>query len=84
VLGIDVVVAELQAGLRVEARYQAREAVLSSHVLLPEELRVDFHVRVPADVVLDVRTLNGDVEVHGLTGSLRAWSARGSVTVATR
>ena len=48
------------------------------------DVRVDFQVSVPAGVGLDARTVNGDVEVTGLTARVKAMTVNGSIDVETR
>lgn len=90
-VSIEIVVAQLELGLNISAHYSARatrggatgdpQVVSPSHFPPPEELRVTFLVRVPRDITLDVQTLNGDIQVLGVVGRIRAESARGSVYV---
>jgi len=90
-VSIEIVVAQLELGLNISAHYSARTArggstgdpqlVSPPHFPAPEELRVNFLVRVPRDITLDVQTLNGDIQVLGVAGRIRAESARGSVYV---
>jgi hypothetical protein len=44
--------------------------------------RVDYRVTVPPDARVRVQTVNGSVDVRGLTGALRASTTNGSVEVA--
>ncbi|MGD8495320.1 MAG: DUF4097 family beta strand repeat-containing protein [Gemmatimonadales bacterium] len=45
------------------------------------DTRVDFTVRVPAGVNLEVGTVNGDVDVKRIDGSVKAWTVNGDVDV---
>jgi hypothetical protein len=47
------------------------------------DVRVDFVVRVPADVRFRGATVNGDVEAEGLTAEARATTVNGDVVVRT-
>lgn len=48
------------------------------------DVKVDFVVRVPAGNPLIARTVNGAVEIEGLTSNVEAYTVNGSVDVATR
>lgn len=48
-----------------------------------DEVSVTFTVRVPAGVVVDVRTVNGDLEVRGATARVTARTTNGGVDVTT-
>lgn len=47
------------------------------------DVNVDFTVRVPAGIDLDVRTVNGEVEANGLRGNVDASTVNGGVIVST-
>jgi len=47
------------------------------------DVQVNFTVRVPAGVNLDVRTVNGEVEANGLKGDVMASTVNGGVIVST-
>lgn len=47
------------------------------------DVSVDFTVRVPAGVVFNGRTVNGDVDAQGLNGDARVSTVNGSVDVST-
>ena len=47
------------------------------------DVNVDFTVRVPARVLLDARTVNGDVSAEGLEGDVYATTVNGGVTIST-
>jgi hypothetical protein len=48
------------------------------------DVSVDFDVQVPAGVRFVARTVNGEVEVHGLDADAEAHTVNGSVTLETR
>jgi hypothetical protein len=89
-LSVDIVVTESELGLCITAQYVSGSGKGSPpHVeglgprqpRGPDDLRVNFRILMPRAANLDARTLNGDIEVRGLSGRIRAWSARGSVSV---
>lgn len=45
------------------------------------DTRVDFRIQVPAGVNLEVGTVNGDVHVRRVAGSVKAWTVNGDVDV---
>jgi len=47
------------------------------------DVRVTFHVRVPANIVFDGRTVNGDVEAEDLAGDVDLSTVNGSVRLST-
>jgi DUF4097 and DUF4098 domain-containing protein YvlB len=47
------------------------------------DVTVDFTVRVPAGVIFDGETVNGDVDAHGLKGDAEVRTVNGSVDVST-
>lgn len=47
------------------------------------DVNVDFTIRVPARVLLDARTVNGDVSAEGLEGDVYATTVNGGVTIST-
>ena len=47
------------------------------------DVSVDFTVRVPARVLLDARTVNGDVSAERLEGDVYATTVNGGVTIST-
>ncbi|MEA2337962.1 MAG: hypothetical protein QOE82_1969 [Thermoanaerobaculia bacterium] len=47
------------------------------------ETRVDYELRVPASVALDLRTVNGRIATHGVDGEMRAVTVNGRVNIDT-
>lgn len=47
------------------------------------ETRVDYDLRVPASVALDLRTVNGRITTHGVDGEMRAVTVNGRVNIDT-
>jgi DUF4097 and DUF4098 domain-containing protein YvlB len=47
------------------------------------ETRVDYDLRVPASVALDLRTVNGRIATHGVDGEMRAVTVNGRVNIDT-
>lgn len=51
----------------------------------PEEtVWVEWEIEVPDGVALKAITVNGDIEIEGLTGKVKATTVNGSIVVATR
>jgi Putative adhesin len=47
------------------------------------ETRVDYDLRVPASIALDLRTVNGRIATHGVDGEMRAVTVNGRVNIDT-
>lgn len=47
------------------------------------ETRVDYDLRVPASVALDLRTVNGRIATHGVDGEMKAVTVNGRVNIDT-
>jgi len=47
------------------------------------ETRVDYELRVPASVALDLRTVNGRIATHGVDGEMKAVTVNGRVNIDT-
>jgi hypothetical protein len=47
------------------------------------ETRVDYDLRVPATVALDLRTVNGRIATHGVDGEMKAVTVNGRVNIDT-
>jgi hypothetical protein len=47
------------------------------------ETRVDYELRVPASVALDLHTVNGRIATHGVDGEMRAVTVNGRVNIDT-
>jgi DUF4097 and DUF4098 domain-containing protein YvlB len=47
------------------------------------ETRVDYELRVPASVALDLRTVNGRIATHGVDGEMHAVTVNGRVNIDT-
>jgi len=47
------------------------------------ETRVDYELRVPASVALDLRTVNGRIDTHGVDGEMHAVTVNGRVNIDT-
>lgn len=47
------------------------------------ETRVDYDLRVPAAVALDLRTVNGRIATHGVDGEMKAVTVNGRVNIDT-
>ncbi len=47
------------------------------------ETRIDYDLRVPASVALDLRTVNGRIATHGVDGEMRAVTVNGRVNIDT-
>jgi hypothetical protein len=47
------------------------------------ETRVDYDLRVPSSVALDLHTVNGRIETHGVDGETRAVTVNGKVKIDT-
>lgn len=47
------------------------------------ETRVDYELRVPASLALDLRTVNGRIATHGVDGEMRAVTVNGRVNIDT-
>lgn len=45
--------------------------------------RVDYDLRVPASIALDLRTVNGRIATHGVDGEMRAVTVNGRVNIDT-
>lgn len=54
-----------------------------SHGNRDNDVRVEFQLRVPPGVKLVAETVNGDVGVHGLSGTVRARTVNGGCTLET-
>jgi hypothetical protein len=47
------------------------------------ETRVDYDLRVPASLALDLRTVNGRIATHGVDGEMKAVTVNGRVNIDT-
>jgi hypothetical protein len=47
------------------------------------ETRIDYELRVPASVALDLRTVNGRIATHGVDGEMHAVTVNGRVNIDT-
>lgn len=47
------------------------------------ETRVDYDLRVPASIALDMRTVNGRISTHGVDGEMKAVTVNGRVNIDT-
>jgi hypothetical protein len=47
------------------------------------ETRVDYDLRVPASIALDLRTVNGRINTHGVDGEMKAVTVNGRVNIDT-
>jgi len=47
------------------------------------ETRIDYELRVPASLALDLRTVNGRIATHGVDGEMRAVTVNGRVNIDT-
>jgi DUF4097 and DUF4098 domain-containing protein YvlB len=47
------------------------------------ETRIDYELRVPATVALDLRTVNGRIATHGVDGEMHAVTVNGRVNIDT-
>jgi hypothetical protein len=47
------------------------------------DTRVDYELRVPASVALDLRTVNGRIATHGVDGEMKAVTVNGRVNIDT-
>ena len=68
----------------VKVAVEAREGGVSFHTLYPAgidtPIRVDYHLRVPRQIHLDeLSTLQGDIIVHDIEGSLEAHNLHGDI-----
>jgi len=68
----------------VKVAVEARESGVSFHTLYPAGLdtpiRVDYRLRVPRQIHLDeLSTLQGDIVVHGVEGSMEAHNLHGDI-----
>jgi len=61
-----------------ENRCAPDDSHLSNH---DNDTRVDFRIQVPSGVNLEVGTVNGDVNVRRVAGSVKAWTVNGDVDV---
>jgi hypothetical protein len=84
-LRVEIMVVQSEEALTIAAQYSSVEEIPAdpgpSAFPPAGELRVNFRVRVPRESALDARTLNGNIEVHGLLGAVHAESASGSVSM---
>jgi hypothetical protein len=53
------------------------------HISFRNETRVDYDLRVPSSVALDLHTVNGRIETHGVDGETRAVTVNGKVKIDT-
>ena len=58
-------------------------AASPGHRKTVSDVKVEFHVNVPAGVNLVANTINGDVHVRGLTGGVRARTVNGECEIET-
>jgi len=47
------------------------------------DTRVDYELRVPASIALDLRTVNGRIATHGVDGEMKAVTVNGRVNIDT-
>ena len=47
------------------------------------DTRIDYELRVPASVALDLHTINGRIATHGVDGEMRAVTVNGRVNIET-
>jgi DUF4097 and DUF4098 domain-containing protein YvlB len=83
---VQLQVIKHQDGVTICAVYpggnQCKSGDMSSHVH-NNDVRVDFTVRVPANVRLIARAVNGDIEAVSLHSNVEAYSAMGNVSIST-
>jgi DUF4097 and DUF4098 domain-containing protein YvlB len=74
-------------GIRICARYPRPDGTLNdcdgAQTTRNNDVAVDFRLEVPEGVHLEVSTVNGEVEVDGLSGDVRATTVNGSVDLST-
>ncbi len=78
-LGVEILVTQGATALVVEARYTDAAGMTQPAGVAAEPLRVDLRLCLPTDASVDARTLNGDIEVAGITGVLLLETGRGTV-----
>lgn len=61
------------SGIRIETKIARKDSMFGGG------LEVEYHVKLPADAGVRLQTVNGGVDVRGLTGSVRAETTNGGV-----
>lgn len=83
---VKIEVEQTENGVRICARYPRPDGTLNdclSQNTRNNDVEVDFRLEVPAGVHLETSTVNGEVEIAGLSGDVRASTVNGSVEVGT-
>jgi DUF4097 and DUF4098 domain-containing protein YvlB len=60
-----------------------REEHHGIHFRFGNDTRIDYELRVPAAVALDLHTINGRIATHGVDGQMRAATVNGRVNIET-
>ena len=83
---VKIEVEQTEDGVRICARYPRPDGSLNdclSQNTRNNDVEVDFRLDVPAGVHVVTNTVNGEVEVDGVSGDVRASTVNGSVEVTT-
>jgi len=83
---VKIEVEQTEDGVRICARYPRPDGSLNdclSQNTRNNDVEVDFRLDVPAGVHLVAETVNGEVEIDGVSGDVRASTVNGSVEVTT-
>ena len=63
--------------LVIEGQHRHRHFVIG--LWNSDDVRVDYHLRVPAEVALDLQTINGRIETRAIAGETRATTVNGEI-----
>lgn len=79
---LDVRMEPTAGGLRIETRHpRSSDGILSWIFGGGSSGEVEYRIRLPRDADLDIRTVNGGVEVRGVSGRLRLRTTNGRIDV---
>jgi len=84
---VKIEVERTDEGVRICARYPRPDGTLNdcdaSQTTRNNDVAVDFRLEVPEGVHLEASTVNGEVEIDGLSGDVRATTVNGGVDLST-
>lgn len=66
-----------------QRRTRRRHVVIGIPFFTRDSVRIDYDLRVPADVALELQTVNGRIATRGMAGEMRATTVNGEMDLET-